>query len=195
MKKATNTVTSEAARARAPSTAVLAASRVPRCGTAASETRIMPLLYSLPTASTPNTTMASRPKPTPMNETAVASNGPPSSVKSETLCRATRLIARPRATVIRKTEASDQTVERTLRIFVHSDCATAGNAAISALLSGLALVPVRAPGGRRLFGGRPGPHVVLHRGRGHLHESLLQRGLLRAQLVQGDAVRGGQVAE
>ena len=49
-------------RASAVATAILQNRNVPRCGTAASEVRIMPVLYSLETTSTPKTIIASWPR-------------------------------------------------------------------------------------------------------------------------------------
>lgn len=58
-KKATKLVMIPTTKARTVATAILLKRKVPRCGTAESEVRIMPVLYSFETTSTPNTIIAS----------------------------------------------------------------------------------------------------------------------------------------
>ncbi len=64
-KNAQKLVTIPTTRTSAPAISTLLHRNVPRCGTAASELRIMPVLYSAETMSTPNAIMASCPMPIP----------------------------------------------------------------------------------------------------------------------------------
>ena len=116
-------------------------------------------------------------------------------------CSPARRSARRAPTVTTAASDSVHRVERTDLILVHSDCRTAGS-----------IVTLRPPrpagrrasprpswppvtGRRRRVGRSRLVGVVLHRLRGQLHERLLQRGALRAQLVQHEPVLRRQFTE
>ncbi|MGY3679658.1 hypothetical protein ACVWXU_003281 [Streptomyces sp. TE33382] len=124
-------VASPTARARTPATAILLKRNVPRWGTAASEVRIMPELYSVPTTSTPKTTIASWPRIMPEKLTKVGSKVARStSVRLSNWAFITAQSAAPIATVTPNAQISVQVVEETVRILVHSAFRTAGTDAI-----------------------------------------------------------------
>src|ERR1700761_6225117 len=117
----------------AANTSALAASIGIRRGTASSEARITPVEYSVVTTSTPSTAMASCPSPIPVpmmkptgSDRALASReaacGP---YQCDSLSQAISAVKPIHTTT--KT-ASVQTVERTERIFVHSDRSSRGSA-------------------------------------------------------------------
>ena len=159
----------------------------------------MPEQYSVPTTSTPKTTIASWPRTIPEKLMNVGSKVACSAC-GQIVERRVQQGAERRAHRHRDEEgaASVQMVEETVRILVHSDWRTAGTAAMvqAPLLRLVALAPLGARGRPVAAPSCVGAvRVVLHRTRRHLHERLLQRGTLRAQLVQHDPVLGGQFAQ
>src|ERR1700733_15832467 len=126
MKKVAKTVIALTTKSSAPHTAALAASIGIRCGTASSEERMAPLVYSLLMTITPSTQMASWPRPRPAPKiTAVGSASNlawlgwlPGEFQVFEMTIAISA-ENPMATTTKA--ASDQTVDRTDRIFVHSE--------------------------------------------------------------------------
>ncbi|CAM5680307.1 hypothetical protein SVIOM342S_02528 [Streptomyces violaceorubidus] len=118
-------VTMATISARAVATAILLNRKVPRFGTAASEVRIMPELYSLPTTSTPNTIIASWPRLVPAKLMKVGSKESWSRrLMSPNSFFDRAEISMPRAMVTTTARPSVHTVDATDRILVHSDRTT-----------------------------------------------------------------------
>src|SRR5258708_7503760 len=125
MKKTAKTVTALTTRISAANTMTLAASISSRLGTASSEDRIAPVVYSLENTMTPRTLAAGSPtkKPGPK----ISPVGADSAYASagcgpgwpQLWCRTTaKSVLKPMATTTNA--ARDHTVERTERILVHS---------------------------------------------------------------------------
>ncbi len=160
-----------------------------RCGTAASEVRIMPVLYSLATTRTPKTIIASWPRVRPEKEMNVGSKVSLSAVErflNSFFDRA--LISMPSPTETITARLSVRAVEFTDLILVHSDRRTWAAAisdaplvAVAAVVA-LALLPGGSPALLRLLlrwrrrRRRAGVRVcvVLDRLRRQLHERLLR---------------------
>ncbi len=141
--------------ASAVATASLLNRKTPRLGTAASEARIIPVLYSFDTTSTPNTIIASWPRLVPAKLMNVGSK--------ESLSRSLRLsnsffdsaeISMPRAMVTITAVDSVHTVDATDRILVHSARTTCAVAMLSPSSSSRPTAAAGA-GARRCARGTP----------------------------------------
>src|ERR1700722_12808219 len=125
MKKTANTVIALTTRSSTANTIALAASIGSLRGTASSEARIAPVEYSLLITITPSTQMASWPRPNPApNSTAVGSSSSLTWLGwlpglFQVLLMTIMISAlKPIATIMNA--SSDQSLERTERILVHS---------------------------------------------------------------------------
>src|SRR6266536_1082999 len=171
MKNDGNATSSPTTKTSTAKTTDLAASIGTRCGTASRLARIMPVAYSLAITRTPRTQIASwlswKPEPR------IVLTGSAMSwrcwlgsalLHCDTVSQVSSAV-KPRVSTT--SSPSEATVERTERIFVHSDSSS-----------------------------RPaGPGVVLDAVARQLHECLLQRGELRGQFVQDEALTRRQLAD
>src|SRR6266498_4402171 len=175
-------------------TIALAASSRRRRGTALRVARIMPVPYSLVMTSTPSTPNAicDRCRPARLSRvtSTVAFSGAlsaPGRKMAPSAASATLdTTATSRLQKVERTEPSLQNSDRRMSAKPDSGREEVGGVAIAAMAG------LNWHGGR---GGRALGRVVVAGVAGELHVSLLQRRLLRRELLQGQSVRPGELAD